>query len=165
MKLQQIEIDELKRIVNDTFLVDLDANNRKRNTVDARKIYSKILRDGGRSFEEISKSINKNHATVIHYVYSLEHILIYDKDLRDKYVACKNIYKGVRKTISTEIKKDIDVYVTIVRLTNELQEAIWDKKKVISNFIDFLEEYEELNGYLPSIKNLKNNILPLFNDK
>ena len=163
MQSRKEEIDELKKIVNDVFLVDLEVKNRKRGVVDARKIYSKILRDSGYSYELIAETINKDHATIIHYVRNVEHILSYDRMLRDKYVACKNVFIKKRKSIKEQIKRDVDVYVTVIRLTNELQEAISSNKKLLNEFVDYIEQYEKEKGYLPSIKEYRHTILPLFN--
>jgi hypothetical protein len=163
MQSRQEEIDELKRIVNDIFLVDLEVKNRKRNVVDARKVYSKILRDNGYSYDLIGETLGKDHATIIHYIRNIEYILSYDKMLKDKYVACKNVFIKTRKSIKEQIKKDVDIYVTVVRLSSELQDAVSSKKKVLNNFVDYIEEYEKRNGFLPSLYEYRHTILPLFN--
>lgn len=156
------EIQELKRIVNAIFLVNLDSKSRERNIVDARKIYSKMLRDSGFSYEAIGKTIGKCHATIVHYINNIEYILSYDKRLRDKYIACKNDFIKKRESISEQIKKDADVYVTIIRLANELEEAISDKNKVLYDFVNYIEDYERREGTLPSLYEYKHTILPLF---
>lgn len=162
-KLVEEEIIELKRIINDVFYIELDSKNRKRGTVDARKVYSKILKEAGYSYELIGKTINKDHATVLYYIKNLDSILMYDKILRDKYIACKNSFIKETESVSEQIKKDIDIYVTVVRLTNELQEAVSSKNKILNNFVDYIEQYEKRNGFLPSIYEYKHTILPLFN--
>jgi len=163
MQSRQEEIDELKRIVNDIFLVDLEVINRKRDVVDARKVYSKILRDNGYSYDLIGKTLGKDHATIIHYIKNIEYILSYDKIIIDKYVACKNVFITTRKSIKEQIEKDVDIYVTVVRLTSELQDAVSSKKKVLNDFVDYIEQYEKQRGYLPSIYDYRHTILPLFN--
>jgi hypothetical protein len=163
MQSRQEEIDELKRIVNDIFLVDLEVISRKRDVVDARKVYSKILRDNGYSYDLIGKTLGKDHATIIHYIKNIEYILSYDKIIIDKYVACKNVFITTRKSIKEQIEKDVDIYVTVVRLTSELQDAVSSKKKVLNDFVDYIEEYEKQRGYLPSIYDYRHTILPLFN--
>jgi chromosomal replication initiation ATPase DnaA len=85
-------MDELKTIVNNIFLTDVDSENRQRQVVDARKVYSKILRDLGYSCQAVGDSIKKDHATIIHYQKSIEHLLAYDDTLREKYKACKNAF-------------------------------------------------------------------------
>jgi len=153
--------EELKRIVNDVFLVDIEIESRKRDVVDARKVYSKILRDSGYSYELIGKTINKNHATIMHYVKNIEHLISYDQILKNKYVDCKNIFLENKKSILEQVKKDEDIYVTVIRLTNELQEAT--SNKILYDFVDYIEEYEKQRGYLPSIYDYRHTILPLFN--
>jgi len=155
------EIEELKKIVNDVFLVDIEVKDRKRKIVDARKVYSKILKDSGYSYELIGETINKNHATIIHYIKNIEYLLSYDQILREKYVACKNIFTG--KSIKDQVKKDVDIYVTVVRLTNELQEAIASKDKILNDFVDYLENFEKTAGHFPNSYDLRRHILPLFN--
>ena len=157
------DIDELKTIVNNVFLVDIELKDSKRAVVDARKVYSKILRDSGYSYELIGETINKDHATIIHYVKNIEYLLSYDQILRDKYVACKNVFIKKKNSISEQIKKDVDMYVTVVRLTNELQEAVEIKEKLLDEFFNYIQNYEERTGRLPNSYECKHHILPLFN--
>lgn len=164
MQSRQEEIDELQKIVNDVFLVDIQVKGRKRGVVDARKVYSKILRDSGYSYELIGETINKDHATIIHYVKNIEYLLSYDRILIDKYIACKNVFIKNKKSILDQAKKDVDIYVTVVRLTNELHEAISNKEKILNKFVDYLEQYEKTTGHLPNMYDLRKHILPLFNE-
>ena len=48
-----IEKDTLKEIVSGVFNVEISLKDRRRNSVDARRIYSKILRERGYTFESI----------------------------------------------------------------------------------------------------------------
>lgn len=162
MKLYKEEADSLIDIVNDVFSVDVYAKSRQRDIIDARYIYSKILRDRGYSYQSIGDSIKKNHATIIHYMKNVDSILTYDKSLRDKYMKCRILFNKDRESISEELKKDVDMYMTIVRLRGELQDSISNKKKVLDNFVTYIEEYEKQRGYLPSIYEYRNTILPLF---
>ena len=157
------EINELKKIVNDVFLVDIEIKNSKRGVVDARKVYSKILRDSGYSYDLIGETLGKNHATIIHYVKNIEHLLFYDPILRDKYIACKNVFVKKKKSIKEQIDKDVDIYVTVIRLTNELQEALDSKGKVLHDFVNYLESWEKTTGHFPNIYDLRKHIVSLFN--
>jgi hypothetical protein len=154
-------MQELKEIINEVFLVDIDIKSSKRAVVDARKVYSKILRDSGYNYELIGETINKNHATIIHYVKNIEYLLSYDQILRDKYVACKNIFTV--NSVKEQEKKDVDIYVTVVRLANELQEAVAIKEKLLDEFFNYIQDYEQRTGRLPNSYECKHHILPLFN--
>jgi len=158
MQSRQEGIKELKKIVNDIFLVDIDSKNSKRGVVDARKVYSKILRDSGYSYKLIGETIDKNHATIIHYIKNIEYLLSYDQNLKKKYVACKNVF------IKDQDKKDVDIYVTVIRLSNELKEAIAFKEKLLDEFLDYIQDYEKRTGRLPNSYECKHHILQLFNN-
>lgn len=136
---------ELIKIVNEVFLVDLTLNNRKRETVDARKVYSKILRDKGHGYKFIGETINKDHATIIHYIKNIDHLLSYDQALIDKYIVCKNIFTG--EPVSKQVKKDVDI-----------------KDKLLDEFLNYIEDYEKITGRLPNSQECKHHILQLFNN-
>lgn len=157
------ESEELKKIVNDVFFTDLSESNRKRQVVDARRVYSKILRDRGYTFESIGKTLKLNHATILHYTKSIDNIITYDVDFREKYIYCKSDFLK-DKDILRPKKKDMDVYMSAIRLKNELDECMLKKKELLSNFVDYIEDYEKINNRLPGIYEIRNIILPLFND-
>jgi len=77
-----------REVVNSIFRVDIMSKSRKRNVVNARMIYSKILREKHISYNVIGKSILKNHASIIYYIKSINWLLAYDKPLLDKYNDC-----------------------------------------------------------------------------
>ena len=62
-----------------------------------------------------------------------------------------------------EVNRDTDSYVTIVRLTRELQESRNQNKEKLIKFVDYIEEYKNENTFFPSIDIIRNNWLPLFN--
>jgi hypothetical protein len=161
-----LEKDALKQIVSGVFNVDISLKDRRRNSVDARRIYSKILRDRGYTFESIGSSIERNHASVINYLLHVDTILSFDKGLRDKYTACNNVFlEGRAPLMVNKIKKDDDLYFTVLRLNNEIEEIIKEKKEILTKFVHYIEKYENETGYFPPIKFLKNNIIPLFDVK
>lgn len=155
-------MDELKTIVNNIFLTDVDSDNRQRQVVDARKVYSKILRDLGYSCQAVGDSIKKDHATILHYQKSIEYLLAYDSTLRAKYKACKNAFLSDKQHLVVKTKKkDKDIYLTVIRLEERLEKLIEDRKQQLHMFVDLIENYEKENGYLPSVVEYRNSILPL----
>jgi len=152
---------ELIKIVNEVFLVDLTLNNRKRETVDARKVYSKILRDRGYGYKFIGKTINKDHATIIHYIKNIEHLLSYDKLISEKYIYCKTVFLK-NKDFNILPSKDKDCYLSVIKLTNQIEEMKDNNIKLLEDFINYIEEYKNDNIIVSDIRNI---ILPLFNKK
>ncbi len=161
-----LEKESLKEIVSGVFGVDISLKNRQRNSVDARRVFSKILRERGYTYESIGDSLDRDHATIINYMVSVDTILAYDKSLRDRYIACKNVFLEGRAPLMVErMKKDADVYMTVIRLNNEIQEIIKEKKEILTKFVHYIEKYQNETGYFPSVKFLKNNVIPLFDVK
>lgn len=152
MESKKEEIEELIKIVNEVFFTDISKNSRKRTIVDARKIYSKILREKGFCYQSIADSLDKDHATIIHYIRTIDSILEYDKTLRNMYMTCKSIFLKKSELISAQRNEDMDLYMSVTRLTGELRDSSLKSKKLLSNFVDYIEDYEKINGYFPSIK-------------
>ncbi len=77
-----------REVINSVFEVNVLDKSRERTFVNARMVYSKILRDEKTSFKNIAKSLLKNHASIIYYVKTIDCLLSYDKDLLKKYKHC-----------------------------------------------------------------------------
>lgn len=126
----------LRDIVKDIFSVDvIKENNRIRSVVDAKKAYTKILRDEGYSYQEIAKILKKNHATLIHYMRSVDTIIKSDPIFNKKYILCKKRF--------------------IIGCDDE-------NKKEVNRFVDYMQLYYEENKKMPSIEYCKNVILKYF---
>jgi len=78
------------RTVCDHFGIDIQNKTRRRNYVDARRIYFKILKELNpvRSLNSIGKSLDRakfDHATVLHHLKEIDHFLSFEEDLEIKY--------------------------------------------------------------------------------
>lgn len=153
-------MDSLKKIVNEIFFVNIDNPTRKRRTVDARRAYSKILRDVGFSYEHIGDSIEKDHATIIHYVKSIENLLEYDSVFEKRFMLAKKQFLLENKELISQSNEDI--YTTAIRLGERLEQVLLEKHQILFKFIDHLEDHEKSFGYTPSVEHCRKNILPLF---
>lgn len=147
-------MDSLKNIINLVFFVDIEDRTRKRQIVDARKAYSKILRDSGFSYEFIGKSINKDHATIIHYVKSVDSLLKYDAIFEKKFILAKKNFLEENKHLMLNSKEDI--YAIAISLENRLNELISKREKIN----ELLDKYEKENK--ECVDFCREVILPLF---
>lgn len=147
-------MDSLKNIINLVFFVDIEDLARKRQIVDARRAYAKILKDAGFSYESIGKTINKNHATIIHYVKSVDSLLKYDSIFEKKFISAKKNFLEENKHLMLNSKEDI--YAIAISLENRLNELISKRKKIDS----LLDEYEKENK--GEVDFCRKVILPLF---
>ena len=66
-------VELIKNLVEKEFDLQLKRKTRRRVYVEARAIYYMLLREKGRmSFANISETLDKNHATVLHAVKNLK---------------------------------------------------------------------------------------------
>lgn len=138
------EMSALKKIVEDVFaLDDLHRNTHRRVYVDARMVYSKILKDRGHSFLSIGKSLNKNHATIIHHVVKIDHIMKHDSELRSKYQKARSEFLCEREAFySNPTQRDMINQINM--LTNQLDEYINERELVLLQ----AHNYKRLRGII-----------------
>lgn len=153
-------MDSLKTIINEIFFVNIDDSSRKRAIVDSRRAYSRILRDLGFSYEYIGDSLGRDHATIIHYVKSINDLLEYDSIFERKFILAKKQFLSENEQL--EVKPKEDVYTTLVKLEQRLENALLEKREIIYKFTKYLEEHEEKIGHKSYVDYCKQNILPLF---
>lgn len=81
----------IKDIIEDYYNLKLDSATRKRKYVEARAIYYYILRNKFHySLSAIAKTLNKNHATVLHFTKQFDSWLMYDRVVRTDYQQIEN---------------------------------------------------------------------------
>ena len=155
-------MESLKQIVNEVFLVDINSNRRQRSIVDARKVYSKILRDLGYSYQFIADTINKKHCAIIHYVKGIEDLLMYDSVFSKRYNMCKKKFLIENREII--MRSNDNIHLQAITLSEKLEQVILDKQEVLQKFINQLEIYQKQYESMPTIEYCKEVILPLFDD-
>lgn len=89
-----LNTNKLKEIIQEEFDIDVDSNSRLRSVVEARMIYGKILRNHGWTMCRIGRTINRNHATIVHYVKRYNDSIKFDKhyDLEHRYNMINNAF-------------------------------------------------------------------------
>lgn len=86
--------DILKEIILEELGIDVMNKRSMREIVDARKIYSYILQETGQyGCSLISKSLQKNHATILFYWREMETLLLIDIDIKSSYNIVKEAYQ------------------------------------------------------------------------
>ena len=128
-------MEKLKDIVSKVFDTDINIKTRKRNNVEARMIFSKILREDGNTFESIGKAINKDHSTIVYYVNQASVLIKQSIELSDKYLECKNCYIDNLDVVLPQMKYDeiknevLELKLLINQLTIERNEIIKVQEK------------------------------------
>ena len=128
-------MEKLKEIVSQVFDTNINIKTRKRNNVEARMIFSKILREDGNTFESIGKAINKDHSTIVYYVNQASVLIKQSIELSDKYLECKNCYIDNLDVVLPQMKYDelknevLELKLLINQLTIERNEIIKVQEK------------------------------------
>ena len=55
-----------------------------------------------------------------------------------------------------------DIYTIAIQLREELDSVLFEKNKMLNDFVDHLENHVIEKGYMPNIDYCRNKILPLF---
>jgi|13_taG_2_1085334.scaffolds.fasta_scaffold00572_10 hypothetical protein len=90
------------RTVCDHFGIDIQNKTRRRNYVDGRRIYFKILKELNpvRSLASLGKSLDRikfDHATVLHHLKEIDHFLSIEDDLALKFSNILEICMNFKK--------------------------------------------------------------------
>lgn len=78
--------ERFKKIIELETGINVDIVSRKRNFVEIRALYYKILRDIlGMTLQSIADTVNKDHATILHSIKNFDIWASYSEDLRRNY--------------------------------------------------------------------------------
>ena len=143
----QKDADLLKEIITNLLDVDITERKRKREVVDARGIYSKILHDKGYSFPMIGRSIGKDHSTIVHHFQKTNSFILIDDDVNAKYIMCRDEFFE-RSSVNT-VDNRFEMYKNeIMHLKKRLQYIEFKEKELaevdlkykrLNNIINFID--------------------------
>lgn len=122
---------ELKKIIKEETNIDLENKEvltcRDRDFVEARGIYYKLLRKyTNMTYLKIGKTVNKNHATVLHAAESFPYWLKQDEGLLNTY---------------NKIKEKFTKYLGYEKLDKKLE---YNLEMLVDNYLMLKKQYEEL---------------------
>ena len=120
--------ETIKEIVENYFEISISRNTRKRQYVEARAIYYKLCRIFTQlSLEQIGKSVNRDHASVLHGVRSINTWEEVDKRMNNNMRILKN------KIINYQVEKDktVELNESIVLKYIQLKEQVkWQEEMI-----------------------------------
>ncbi len=97
------QFEELRQQIEKEFGIDnLRERRRYNDIVNARMVYSYILRGLGYSLTQIGKSLGKHHATIINYLNNMEGYLHTDPSLRKKFDKVSSVFLGGESLINND---------------------------------------------------------------
>lgn len=148
------EMLSLKAIINERLGLNMSRRVRKRPFVNARIIYSKILRDRGYAYKLIGKSLDKDHSTIINYMVQCSAIIKQDEKFAEDYVVCRDAFFK-ENTFVTDLLTDTKLITQIVNLTEDNRVLIMERERVLKleskyrrlkSIIDFIDKKTSEGG-------------------
>jgi len=100
-----LEMNELKDIVDTIFDVNITNTVRKKEYVDARMVFSKIIHDRGATVVSIGQYLGKNHSSILNYMANFDNYFS-EQSLKKKYVVCREAFLQKRPVDKLYIEKD-----------------------------------------------------------
>jgi hypothetical protein len=132
--------ETIKEIVESYFKLSISRNTRKRQYVEARAIYFKLCREFTQlSLEQIGESVNRDHASVLHGVRSINTWVEVDKRMKNSMHILRN------KIINYQIEKDetVELNESIVLKYIQLKEQVKELEEINKNLSNDLNEITE----------------------
>jgi hypothetical protein len=84
-------MEYIRKIVEQIFDIDISTNSRQLKYVEARACYYKLCRKyTAYTYVQIGKTLNKNHATILHGVNEWPGMVRINPDLAEKYEIAKS---------------------------------------------------------------------------
>ena len=132
--------ETIKEIVENYFELSISRNTRKRQYVEARAIYFKLCREFTQlSLEQIGESVNRDHASVLHGVKSINTWVQVDKRMKNSMHILRN------KIINYQIETDetVELNESIVLKYIQLKEQVKELQEINKNLSTDLNEITE----------------------
>ena len=102
---QALDMKELKHIVDNIFDVDINNTKRTKENIEARMVFTKILRDRGITLASIGKFLKKDHCSIINYSKNFD-VYFSDNDLKYKYESCRDAFIQKRPVDSLYLERE-----------------------------------------------------------
>ena len=133
---------QLKKVIQEITGVDINEVSRKREIIEARAVYYKILKqiDKKKSLQSIGASVGKDHATVLHSLKNYDMFEQFNPTLKlfRKLILQRLNYASPEQILDMSKEQLIDsLQLDIMKLTDEienLQQTITNLQKPRNNY-------------------------------
>jgi hypothetical protein len=162
------EMQELSDIIKSVFNEDVKDITRRREIVDARIVFSKILRERGYTHSAIGRFLKKDHSTILSYMRNVQSLLTQVDGLMQKYKVCRDSFFANKEDLIV-VKVQNEKEMSIISLNNQIEKLILERKSVL----EMEQKYTRLSTILEMIdkrtpkgkeKLVLKNINLMFND-
>jgi hypothetical protein len=113
--------------------------NRFRQVVDARIVFSKIIRERGYTFSSIARYLSKDHTTIIHYICECNSLIQTNDKIMETYLICRDKFLQDKDALLTYTDKD--AVKEMIVLKNDIENLMLKNSRIKNLEI----KYERLN--------------------
>ena len=117
---QRSDIEVVRNIVEMVTGVNIHAKSRKRTIVEARMVYSAILREAGYSLPFIADTLKKDHTTIIHYLRLVKDLSETDNQVMRRYLRCRELFILEKQPVNlvnpTDYKSEVERLKTRIEI-------------------------------------------------
>lgn len=146
-KTQLEEMNELRDIIKSAIGLNVLEPARKRVNVEARVIFTKLMRDRGCLLHDIGFYLKKDHTTVMHYLAMFDTLIEVDGQFRKSFIKCSNKFM-VDKDYSHKVDKDKIKQANIIEMMNNQLEELTLKYQ---NLYESTKKFERLKDIISLI--------------
>ena len=128
----------LTKLIEEYLSVDVENKTRKQEYINARMIYYKLLTECRYSYTAIARSLNKNHATIMHGLNLFEDLFDIDELLRIDCAMYTNLGIDSNKSEKETVRKNSRRIYNLIKKINpsmgkQFLGAMDDERDVKSN--------------------------------
>jgi len=118
--------ETIKELVNNYFNLDITRKTRKKEYVEARSYFYKLMREHTPySLEQIGKEVNRDHASVLHGIKSLYNWMQQDTRIRNNYRVLNSQLKSLEHQAEViNIDQNIIIKYMALQEQNKNQEIL-----------------------------------------
>jgi hypothetical protein len=136
---KNLELQRLKTLVEEFYGFEISKGGRKREYVYAKKVYSKIARDHGHTFNSISESLGHTHATILFYYKTFHSIKDFDLNIYGEII---KVYKEVPELKDKDLSVGIEINDTHSLLKARYEILVSELKNRVSELESKTKESE-----------------------
>jgi hypothetical protein len=134
----------IKSIVNNVCNINIENASRKRELVEGRIIYAKLMRSAGYPVVKIGKSIKKDHATILHYSKIFDFLLKTVRPFRMNYERCSSLFFNNLDTVRQDDFVDYKAEYMLYKEENERMKSVVEKAEELQDRYNRVKDIVEL---------------------
>ena len=128
---KEIKMEALSQIIDREFGVKIHKITKKKEYVNARKVFCKILNDLGFPAQDVHEFLRKSHAVYNYYITDADSLLKYNPDVKEKYIKSKDLFFA---TIRGVLKEDVNC---VIDTTSKINYSVWDKESLNNGAVQY----------------------------